>query len=135
MKKFFCPICGNKLKAIFAIGDICCCCGNQSRLDDDITFDELKKFTKNDFKVSCRGDKKFKRFWGSLPYDVEHDLLRAQWINKGCVWIAGWQVKAIDIIGYVGSSGTIVFSTRNASDTIYTTAVLIDNIFRRDTFG
>lgn len=82
----YCPICGNKLEGPFARGDICNCCGNEARYDDDITFRELKRFTFKDFKMSRRGAKRFKPFDEALPLDIAHDLLRAKWINNGCKW-------------------------------------------------
>ncbi len=48
--------------------------------------------------------------------------------DHGDVWMTGWQTQVIDMTKYAGQYVKLEFSVRDASDTIYTTAVLIDNI-------
>lgn len=46
----------------------------------------------------------------------------------GDVWMTDWQTEKMDISQYAGQNIDLEFSVRDAVDTIYTTAVLIDNI-------
>ncbi len=48
--------------------------------------------------------------------------------DKGDVWMTGWQNAYVDISEYAGKDVQLIFSVRDAKDTEYTTAVLIDNV-------
>lgn len=48
--------------------------------------------------------------------------------DQGDVWMTGWQHESADISHRAGQELTLQFSTQNAWDLVYTTAVLIDNI-------
>jgi len=85
MNRFYCPICGKELVEEFAIGDICSCCGNESCVSDDILSDELIKFSNKDF--ACAGyNRRELEEYSVMPIKIAHKLLRANWINNGCIW-------------------------------------------------
>lgn len=48
--------------------------------------------------------------------------------DKGDVWMTDWQNESIDISKYAGQNVKLTFSVKDAVDTIYTTAILLDNI-------
>lgn len=48
--------------------------------------------------------------------------------DYGDVWMTGWQSHSVDLSKYAGEFVTLTFSVKDAVDTDYTTAVLIDNI-------
>lgn len=48
--------------------------------------------------------------------------------DHGDVWMTDWQSTQIDISAYRGKEVILKFSTQDAGDTNYTTAVLLDNI-------
>lgn len=48
--------------------------------------------------------------------------------DRGDVWMTGWQKSLIDISEYAGQNVKLTFSVRDAYDTQYTTAVLIDHV-------
>ena len=48
--------------------------------------------------------------------------------DQGDVWMTGWQSQTVDLSKYAGEFVTLTFSVRDAADTEFTTAVLIDNI-------
>lgn len=64
-----------------------------------------------------------KQSGGNLTH-VSPDIV----FDKGDVWMTGWQKTVIDISEYAGQNVTLAFSVRDAYDTQYTTAVLIDNV-------
>lgn len=48
--------------------------------------------------------------------------------DRGDVWMTDWQTQIVDMSKYAGEFVTIQFCVQDAIDTVYTTAVLIDNI-------
>lgn len=48
--------------------------------------------------------------------------------DHGDVWMTGWQKADVDISAYAGQQVTLTFSVKDAVDTVYTTAVLLDRI-------
>lgn len=48
--------------------------------------------------------------------------------DNGDVWMTGWQKADVDISDYAGQQVTLIFSVRDAADTAYTTAILLDKI-------
>ena len=48
--------------------------------------------------------------------------------DQGDVWMTGWQSQTVDLSTYAGEFVTLTFSVKDAADTSYTTAILIDNI-------
>lgn len=48
--------------------------------------------------------------------------------DQGDVWMTGWQKSEVDISEYSGEYVTLIFTVKDAVDTVYTTAVLIDNL-------
>lgn len=48
--------------------------------------------------------------------------------NRNDVWMTGWQKADVDISDYAGQQVTLIFSVRDAADTAYTTAILLDKI-------
>lgn len=80
-----CPICGNKLKDQFSIGEICPCCGNESEFDDDITSIEFEKFSPEEYQFANVTLEEL-RIYDLLPKKIAYSLLRAQWILGGCQW-------------------------------------------------
>jgi hypothetical protein len=86
MEHYFCYICGNKLSDRFVAGEICSCCHNEAGFDDDILKSELDdKFIDVDF-VQARINKKDLMQYEKIPVEIAYQLLRAKWINGGCIW-------------------------------------------------
>lgn len=48
--------------------------------------------------------------------------------DRGDVYNTGWQSKEIDVTDLEGESGEIIFSAGDVGDSIYDTAILIDNV-------
>lgn len=48
--------------------------------------------------------------------------------DKGDVWMTDWQTTEFDVTPFRGQNAVLKFSVKDVVDTIYTTAVLIDNI-------
>ncbi len=48
--------------------------------------------------------------------------------DRGDVWMTGWQKENLNITGYAGKKVNLTFSAHDVGDSIYDTAVLIDNI-------
>lgn len=48
--------------------------------------------------------------------------------DRGDVWMTGWQKAEVDISAYAGENVCLIFSVKDAADSIYTTAVLLDNL-------
>ncbi|HCH59395.1 MAG TPA: hypothetical protein DEV73_02140 [Candidatus Zambryskibacteria bacterium] len=48
--------------------------------------------------------------------------------DKGGVYNTGWQSKEVDVTSLAGQSGELIFSAGDVGDSIYDTAILIDNV-------
>ncbi len=48
--------------------------------------------------------------------------------DKGGVYNTGWQSQSVDVTAQVGQSGSLTFSAGDVGDSIYDTAILIDNV-------
>jgi len=48
--------------------------------------------------------------------------------DRGGVYDTGWQSKSIDVTTLAGTSGLLIFSAGDVGDSIYDTAILIDNV-------
>ena len=48
--------------------------------------------------------------------------------DQGDVYATGWQTQDIDISSYVGKSVSLQFYSTDVGDSIYDSAILIDNI-------
>lgn len=58
------------------------------------------------------------------PYPVSPDIV----FDQGDVYATGWQVTSLDITAYTGTGVTLVLAAGDVGDSVYDTAILLDNI-------
>ncbi|HOA96224.1 MAG TPA: choice-of-anchor L domain-containing protein [Acetivibrio saccincola] len=102
-----------------------------SKFDDPFVVSiTLETQNNEEIKVLDINVNKIAEMFNATQYDsgnlisVSPDIV----FDKGDVWMTGWQTTEIDIKDYRNQNVILKFSVEDAVDTIYTTAVLIDNV-------
>jgi hypothetical protein len=82
-----------------------------------------------DIIASEFGAQKFKGDDGEVPKPGSLNLASPDIVfDKGDVYMTGWQSNTFDITGYRGKIITIIISAGDVGDSIFDTAILLDNI-------